>query len=106
MTYRIGAYVMDTRENRIAQVIGQTESRVQLQAPDRSLQWEAPATALRLATREERNAAGLRPYLGGCAECVALEDAHRNAAAEDRPRVTAEARTHWIVAHAVAEARR
>lgn len=33
MTYRNGAFVMDTRENRIAQVIGNAGRRVQVRRP-------------------------------------------------------------------------
>ncbi|MEU4208959.1 hypothetical protein AB0F13_02955 [Streptomyces sp. NPDC026206] len=100
MTYRNGAYVVDIRDNRIAQVTGATGNRVQVQRPGGGLAWEAPAPALRLATREERNAAGLRAYLSGCAECAELEEAWRQATDGERRQAGAEARAHWIVAHA------
>ncbi|MEU1377302.1 hypothetical protein ABZ442_27150 [Streptomyces triculaminicus] len=106
MTYRNGVYVMDIRENRIAQVIGRTGDRVQVRTPGGALEWEVPAIALRLATREERDAAGLRPYLSGCDECAELEAARQEASPGERPRATAAARTHWIVVHSASEARR
>ncbi|MBO0655037.1 hypothetical protein J1792_20315 [Streptomyces triculaminicus] len=106
MTYRNGAYVMDIREDRIAQVIGRAGAMVQVRTPGGGLQWEVPASALRLATREEREAAGLRPYLSGCAKCVELETARQKAGPGERPRATAAARTHWIVEHSASEARR
>ncbi|MEU4212302.1 hypothetical protein AB0F13_20275 [Streptomyces sp. NPDC026206] len=86
MTYRPGAYVVDTRENRLAQVIGSTGVRVQVQHPGGGLKWEVPDTALRLATREEREAAGLRNSATplspvGCRECATLEAARRQAVA-------------------------
>ncbi|MFI1972987.1 hypothetical protein [Streptomyces cinnamoneus] len=90
---------MDTRENRIAQVIGETGTRVQVQRPGGGLTWEVPASALRLATRDERNAAGLRPYQSGCAECAVLEAARTSALDGEKPAAAAAARTHWIVAH-------
>lgn len=83
MTYRNGAFVMDTRESRIAQVIGGDGQRVQLRRPGGGLEWEVPSSVLRLATREEREAAGLwpagaRPLLG-CGECADSEAAWRRA---------------------------
>lgn len=101
VTYRIGAYVVDTRDDRIAQVVGEGETLVAVRQPGGGAVWEVPPSALRLATREDRNAAGLRPYLSGCAECVELEDARLRAVGEDRARAAATARTHWIVAHGV-----
>ncbi|MGK5547547.1 hypothetical protein ACSNOH_22845 [Streptomyces sp. URMC 127] len=107
MTYRIGAFVMDTREGRIAQVIGAAGSRVTLRRPGGGLEWEAPFGALRLATREEREAAGLwpsgaRPMLG-CAECAELKAAYDAAVAGGDPYVTGEAlvvrRRHWRMVH-------
>ncbi|MFD7235612.1 hypothetical protein ACFWAT_09900 [Streptomyces syringium] len=85
MTYRNGAFVMDTRENRIAQVIGNAGRRVQVRRPGGGLEWEVPCSVLRLATREERVAAGLWPVgprpLLGCGECAELTAAWREAAA-------------------------
>ncbi|MDT0450944.1 hypothetical protein [Streptomyces hesseae] len=101
MTYRIGAYVVDTRDDRIAQVVGEGETLVAVRQPGGEAVWEVPPSALRLATREDRNAAGLRPYLSGCAECVELDDALRKAVGEDRSRAGAAVRMHWIVTHGV-----
>ncbi|MFI9204554.1 hypothetical protein [Streptomyces sp. NPDC053048] len=101
--YRKGAYVVDVREDKIAQVIGGTGGRVQLQSPDGSLQWEVPFAALRLATSAEREAAGLRPYLGTCPECVELAARRRTAPPELRGRATADAHLHWIKAHSTPE---
>ncbi|MCC3776185.1 hypothetical protein K6I33_000464 [Streptomyces sp. UNOB3_S3] len=102
VTYRIGAYVVDTRDDRIAQVVGEGETLVAVRQPGGGSVWEVPPSALRLATREDRNAAGLRPYLSGCAECVDLDDAQQKAVGEDRSRAAAAARMHWIVTHSVA----
>ncbi|MFF4156362.1 hypothetical protein [Streptomyces sp. NPDC001678] len=86
MTYREGAYVVDTRSATLAQVMGNVGPRVQIRRPDGGREWEAPADALRLATRAEREAAGLRASAAapsaspfGCAECVRLEAARRAA---------------------------
>lgn len=100
MTYRNGAYVVDIRDDRIAQVVGTTGTRVHLERPGGGLVWEAPAAALRLASRDERNAAGLRPYLSGCTDCAELEEAWRAAPDGERRNAGVEARAHWIVAHA------
>ncbi|WP_372407050.1 hypothetical protein [Streptomyces luteireticuli] len=107
MTYRPGTFVVDVRQNRLAQVISTTDDTARLREPEPGTgtgdapEWEAHASALRLATRDERAAAGLAPYQSGCAECVALDSARR-AAAGDRAtagRATAAAYTHWITAH-------
>lgn len=100
MAYRNGAFVVDARENRIAQVVGVTGDRVQVQRPGGGLTWEVPLSALRLATRDERAAAGLRPYRTGCEECAALESARRTATGtEEAGKASAAAYGHWIVAH-------
>ncbi|MFI9305792.1 hypothetical protein [Streptomyces triculaminicus] len=104
--YRKGAYVVDVREDRIAQVIGGSSSRVQLQSPDGTLQWEVPFAALRLATGEEREAAGLRPYLGTCPDCVTLAARRRTVPPEQRGKAAADAHRHWITAHSSSEANR
>ncbi|MFD7235027.1 hypothetical protein ACFWAT_06920 [Streptomyces syringium] len=104
MTYRNGAYVVDIRDNRIAQVIGGTDIRVRVRTPGGGTAWEVPVTALRLATRDERNAAGLRPYLSGCPDCAALEDAWRKAPDVERAQASADARAHWLATHATVRA--
>ncbi|MFI1971730.1 hypothetical protein [Streptomyces cinnamoneus] len=110
MTYRPGAYVVDTRENRLAQVMGGTGVRVQVQRPGGGLQWEVPATALRLATRAEREAAGLAGTAApvGCPECRELTAAQR-AAVDRGDRALAVTRTiavrsHYRASHASYEA--
>ncbi|MEU3353283.1 hypothetical protein [Streptomyces sp. NPDC037389] len=86
MTYREGAYVVDTRSATLAQVMGNVGTRVQIRRPGGGREWEAPTEALRLATRAEREAAGLRDSAAapsaspaGCAECVRLDTARRAA---------------------------
>ncbi|MFI2072543.1 hypothetical protein [Streptomyces triculaminicus] len=73
MTYREGAYVIDTRSGRLAQVMGTMGPRVQVRRPGGGREWEVSPQALRLATREERAAAE------GCAECVSLRALQRAA---------------------------
>ncbi|MEV5377209.1 hypothetical protein B7P34_11755 [Streptosporangium nondiastaticum] len=106
MTYRIGAFVVDTREGKIAQVIGAAGSRVTLRRPGGGLEWEAPFASLRLATREDREAAGLWPAMRrtyGCVDCGQLRDAYNEAAAGGDPYATGEAlvllRRHWRMVH-------
>ncbi|MFF4404374.1 hypothetical protein ACFY2W_12385 [Streptomyces sp. NPDC001262] len=106
MTYRNGAYVVDTREGRLAQVVGEKGGRVQVRRPGGELTWEAPASALRLATREELGAAGLLPYRSDCGECVELDAIRQAAGIQDRPRATAATWTHWIAAHSAANGHR
>ncbi|MBH1936029.1 hypothetical protein I5Q34_17430 [Streptomyces sp. AV19] len=111
VTYRTGTFVVDVRENRLVQVIGTTEDddRVQVRRPGGGLEWEVPPTALRLATREERNTAGLRPYQTGCTRCAELEAARQAAATGDDSyasrRATADALTHWVMEHCLREGR-
>lgn len=113
MTYRNGTFVVDTRESRIAQVIGGAGQRVQLRRPGGGLEWEVPASVLRLATREERQAAGLwptgpRPLLG-CEECADLEAAWRQAGAGEDEVKAGDAlvalRRHRRTSHLLAEER-
>ncbi|GHF36713.1 hypothetical protein GCM10010218_17820 [Streptomyces mashuensis] len=111
MSYRQGAYVIDTRENRLAQVVGGTDARVQVRRPGGGGRpWEVPFTALRLATRAEREAAGLRasaarPPLSpvGCKECAELEAARRQAVLgrdkEEITDATVAIRSHFRNAH-------
>ncbi|CAM5533074.1 hypothetical protein SABIM44S_03724 [Streptomyces abikoensis] len=79
MTYRNGAFVVDTRDGRIVQVIGGTGGRVRVRPPGGGTEWEVPFVALRLATGEERAEArrnpepGRRPRIADCPECPALK---------------------------------
>jgi hypothetical protein len=59
MTYRIGAYVVDLETARLGQVVREAASRVVLRQPSIGLEWEANPGALRLASRHEREAAGV-----------------------------------------------
>ncbi|MGK5640567.1 hypothetical protein ACSNOK_19965 [Streptomyces sp. URMC 126] len=103
MTYRTGTFVVDVRENRLVQVIGAAEGRVQVRRPGGGLEWEVPPSVLRLATREERNAAGLRPYQTGCGRCAELEAARQAAAAGGDAAASGQAKvtalTHWVMEH-------
>ncbi|MFF7728423.1 hypothetical protein [Streptomyces sp. NPDC008001] len=107
MTYRVGAFVVDTPEGQIAQVIGVVGSRVTLRRPGGGPEWEVPFGSLRLATREDREAVGLWPAgsrpMYGCTECAQLEAAYREAAAGGDPVVTGDAlvlqRRHWRAVH-------
>jgi hypothetical protein len=60
MTYRIGVYVVDTRSGRLGQLMGKTGPYANLRPPRGGREWDCPPQALRLATREEREAAGVR----------------------------------------------
>ncbi|MBH1936097.1 hypothetical protein I5Q34_17780 [Streptomyces sp. AV19] len=110
MTYRAGSYVVDVRDGVLVQVAEAADDLVRVRALSGGDPWGVPPSALRLATREERQAAGLRPYQTGCDECAALEAAKRNAAEGGdvtRSRnATAAAYTHWIVAHSAPAPRR
>ncbi|MFC5143952.1 hypothetical protein [Streptomyces aureoversilis] len=111
MTYRVGAYVVDTREDRVAQVIGHRGFRVQVCTPGGGLEWEVPAVALRLAMGQERetfralaNSDGT--HWSGCARCAELDAAWRAAsAAGERTNQAVDAlsrfRNHWRLDHAV-----
>ncbi|MFI1796169.1 hypothetical protein ACH427_02235 [Streptomyces sp. NPDC020379] len=108
MTYRVGAYVVDTREEKLAQVIGHRGSHVQVRRPGGGLEWEVPAGALRLAMGEE--CAAFRALANsdrgaGCARCAELDAAWREAcAAGERTSAAADAlsrfRNHWRLDHA------
>ncbi|MEU7135478.1 hypothetical protein [Streptomyces sp. NPDC046261] len=99
--------MVDTRSETLAQVMGSEGPRVQVRRPGGGREWEVPAQALRLATRQEREAAGLRvsPSASprGCADCTALEAARREAAAGGDEKATADAtvavRDHFRSAH-------
>ncbi len=81
MTYRNGAFVVDTRDGRIVQVIGGTGGRVHVRPPGGGTEWEVPFVALRLATSEERAAVrrnpetARRPGIADCPTCPALKAA-------------------------------
>ncbi|MGW1073495.1 hypothetical protein [Streptomyces sp. NPDC002537] len=114
MTYRNGAFVVDTREGRIAQVIDSVGGRVRVRTPGGGAEWEVPFSALRLATREERDEAGLWPTairpLNGCPECPELNRAWREAeAGDDRLKAARELlalRRHECVVHMLPGGRR
>ncbi|GAA2921500.1 hypothetical protein GCM10020221_17150 [Streptomyces thioluteus] len=110
MTYRVGSYVVDVGKGQVVQVVGATDGLVRVSDVGGGPQRGVPAEMLRLATREERQAAGLRPYQVGCDTCAELEMARQAAAAgEDRDRsrnATAAAYAHWIASHSVPTSRR
>ncbi|MFC5149110.1 hypothetical protein [Streptomyces aureoversilis] len=105
MTYRNGAFVVDTREGRMAQVIGSEGHRVQVRQPGGGLEWEVPFSSLRLATSAERAAARAnpeppaRPAIADCPECPALKAAWWEATIEGDPFKAGDAlvavRRHW-----------
>ncbi|MEU1813996.1 hypothetical protein ABZ543_02240 [Streptomyces roseifaciens] len=112
MTYRVGAYVVDTREDRMAQVIGLRGARVQVRTPGGGLEWEVPTSALRLAMGQEREAFrmlanGDRAHWSGCGRCAGLDSAWRAACAVAGERADAAVdalsrfRHHWRLDHAV-----
>ncbi|MEU2870307.1 hypothetical protein ABZ769_14050 [Streptomyces olivoreticuli] len=106
----MGAYVVDTREEKLAQVIGHRGSRVQVRTPGGGAEWEVPADALRLAMSAERAAFRVlansdRMHVPGCARCAELDSAWREAcAAGERTSAAAGAlsrfRNHWRLDHA------
>ncbi|MEU1312830.1 hypothetical protein ABZ419_28600 [Streptomyces cinnamoneus] len=106
-TYREGAYVMDTRSDTFAQVIGPAGAHVRVAAPGGGRQWEVPSQWLRLATRGEREAAGVRGSAPrsavGCADCTGLEAARRAAVAGGDEEAVVDAtiavRSHFRDAH-------
>ncbi|MGK5732714.1 hypothetical protein [Streptomyces sp. URMC 124] len=116
MSYRVGAYVVDTREDRVAQVIGHRGSRVQVRTPGGGLEWEVPTSVLRLAMGQERDAFRALAnrdgaHWSGCARCAELDAAWRAAsAAGERTNAAVDAlsrfRNHWRLGHAVAEGAR
>ncbi|WKK21734.1 hypothetical protein QZH56_23205 [Streptomyces olivoreticuli] len=107
MTYRNGVFVMDTREERIGQVIDSIGTRVQLREPGGGREWEVPFSALRLATCDEREVIGLWPQMirpmTGCAECPELAAALREAQAGGdklkKSRALVAQRGHWRLEH-------
>ncbi|MBP2403057.1 hypothetical protein [Streptomyces syringium] len=106
MTYRVGVFVMDTRENRLMQVMGHVGDRVQVRTPGGGLEWEVPSDVLRLATSEERAAArAATTRLMNCAECAELETARRRAIADGDEEKAGDAlvavRSHRRRAHAL-----
>ncbi|MFF4531746.1 hypothetical protein ACFY1P_21050 [Streptomyces sp. NPDC001407] len=110
MTYRVGAYVVDTREDRVAQVIGHRGSRVQVRTPGGGAEWEVPTGSLRLAMSAERAAFRLLansdgPLAAGCPRCAELDAAwHAACEAGERTSAAADAlsrfRNHWRLDHA------
>ncbi|MCM2419748.1 hypothetical protein [Streptomyces sp. RKAG293] len=58
-TYREGAYVVDAMTAELAMVVRPSGALVVLQRPGTDRRWEADPDALRLATRDERERAGL-----------------------------------------------
>ncbi|WP_372408349.1 hypothetical protein [Streptomyces luteireticuli] len=56
MSYREGTYVVDTRTATLAQVMATVGRSVYVRPPGGGREWEAPPEALRLATREEKQA--------------------------------------------------
>ncbi|MEU2873877.1 hypothetical protein ABZ769_32530 [Streptomyces olivoreticuli] len=108
MTYRNGAFVMDTRDGRIAQVIGGRGQRVNVREPGGGVEWEVPFGAVRLATREERGAAGLWPEgsPARCAECeelkVALRETEARGGKADVDNALVAQRKHWTNTHTLA----
>lgn len=102
-TYREGAYVIDTRTAALAQVMGAPGPLVQVRAPGGGREWEVPPQALRLATRGEREAAGVRGAAPrspvGCAECAELEAARRAAVGAAAVDAMVAVRSHFRDAH-------
>ncbi|WP_198535517.1 hypothetical protein [Streptomyces caatingaensis] len=98
------------RDGDLVQVVDAVDDLVRVRALSRGDTWGVPPGVLRLATREERQAAGLRPYQTGCDECAAFEAARRTAAeggdVQRSRNATAAAYTHWIVAHSASAPRR
>ncbi|MFF4216400.1 hypothetical protein [Streptomyces nondiastaticus] len=112
MTYRVGAYVVDTSEDKVAQVIGHRGSHVQVRTPGGGAVWEVHASVLRLAMSQEReavralaNSDGPAPQRRGCARCAELEAAWRVACAATGERTTTTGwalnrfRNHWRLDH-------
>ncbi|GHC73466.1 hypothetical protein [Streptomyces cinnamoneus] len=107
MTYREGAYVVDTRSGTLAQVVGSAAPRVQVRPPGGGQEWDVPADALRLATRQERETAGIRAVASaspvGCTDCTTLEAERRQAVADGHEDAITDAtvavRSHFRTAH-------
>ncbi|GHC75065.1 hypothetical protein [Streptomyces cinnamoneus] len=106
-TYREGAYVIDTRSATLAQVLGPAGAHVRVAVPGGGRQWEVPSQWLRLATRVERETAGVRGSAPrsavGCTECTGLEAARREAVAGGDEEAVVDAtiavRSHFRDAH-------
>jgi hypothetical protein len=60
MTYRTGVYVVDTRSGKLGELMDKGGHYVQLRPVGGGKEWDCPPKALRLATRAEREAAGVR----------------------------------------------
>ncbi|MBH1936895.1 hypothetical protein I5Q34_21930 [Streptomyces sp. AV19] len=58
MTYRTGALVMDTRNDKLGEVMEECASVVWLRPPGGGREWECPRRNLRLADHQELAAAG------------------------------------------------
>ncbi|MFI9204927.1 hypothetical protein [Streptomyces sp. NPDC053048] len=79
MTYRVGAYVIDTRSATLAQVMGTVDCHVLVRRPDGGQTWDVPPQALRLASRKECAAAGVGAAVAGCGRCAELLATQRRA---------------------------
>ncbi|MCC3768746.1 hypothetical protein [Streptomyces sp. UNOC14_S4] len=109
MTYRNGAFVVDTRGDRarVAQVIDSLGQQAHLRAPGGGEEWKALFSDLRLATREERARATRWPQLKrppfDCEECSKDIAAYQEAMESGNDFRTATAlvrqRTHWRLEH-------
>lgn len=66
--YREGAYVVDAMTAELAMVVGPSGALVVLERPGTDRRWEADPEVLRLATRAEREQAGLPANGMGVAE--------------------------------------
>ncbi|MFI1971793.1 hypothetical protein [Streptomyces cinnamoneus] len=91
MTYRVGAFVVDRRIDKVGQVMGREGPYVQLRPVGGGREWDCPPAALRLARAAEllgTAGEGARR----CAACEAIR-AERRAAEEkgDADRMTATA---------------
>ena len=60
MTYRIGAYVVDARNGQLGQLVDTDGPYVILRPSLGGREWSCPPSALRLATRAEREAMDVR----------------------------------------------
>jgi hypothetical protein len=60
MTYRTGVFAVDTSTGKLGQIMDTTGLHVHLRPVGGGKEWTCPPKALRLATREEREAAGVR----------------------------------------------
>ncbi|MGW2917662.1 hypothetical protein ACWDBF_07330 [Streptomyces angustmyceticus] len=60
MTYRVGAYVWDEARAKVGVVMDERWDEVQLRPVGGGTEWSARRRVLRLATRDEKAAAGVR----------------------------------------------